>query len=140
MKRFLVPFMALALACVLASAALADQSTKQAALDKAGAWLALVDGGRYQLSHEEAARIFKKAVTAQRWQESIGAARGSLGKVVSRAVSVAQYHTSLPGAPDGKYWVIQYATSFAHKKQATETLTMMMDPDGAWRAAGYFVR
>jgi hypothetical protein len=47
---------------------------------------------------------------------------------------------TLPGAPDGKYWTIQFDTSFAAKAEAVETVTFMLEKDGSWRAAGYFIR
>lgn len=48
--------------------------------------------------------------------------------------------TSLPGAPDGKYVVIQYDTSFENKKAAVETVTPMLDKDGKWRVSGYYIK
>jgi hypothetical protein len=51
-----------------------------------------------------------------------------------------QYAEELPGAPDGEYVVIEYETSFERKKNGTETITLMKDTDGEWRAAGYFVK
>jgi hypothetical protein len=60
--------------------------------------------------------------------------------MVSRRVKGAQYATSLPGAPDGEYVVIQYDTSFAHKASAVETITPMRDGDGQWRVSGYFIK
>jgi hypothetical protein len=45
-----------------------------------------------------------------------------------------------PGAPDGKYVVIRYETSFRNKKAATETVTPMLDADGRWRVSGYFIK
>jgi hypothetical protein len=47
---------------------------------------------------------------------------------------------SLPGAPDGEYVVIQFATSFENKKSAIETVTPMLDSDGEWRVSGYFIK
>jgi hypothetical protein len=66
--------------------------------------------------------------------------RKPLGKVVSRKIAKTQEATSLPGAPDGKYVVLQFSTSFHNKKSAVETLTFMLDKDRTWRAAGYFIR
>jgi len=54
--------------------------------------------------------------------------------------SAAQPATSLPGAPDGDYVVIQFQTSFANKASAVETITPMRDRDGAYRVSGYFIR
>jgi hypothetical protein len=47
---------------------------------------------------------------------------------------------TLPGAPDGKYVVIQFESSFSNKKAAIETVTLMMDSDVKWRVSGYFIK
>jgi hypothetical protein len=52
----------------------------------------------------------------------------------------ATYTTQLPGAPDGEYVVLQYDTSFEHKKTAIETVTPVMDKDGKWRVSGYYIK
>ena len=106
----------------------------------AEAWLKLVDDGKYQGSWEQAATYFKDHVTAAHWSEMVGAARKPLGAMLSRDFKMAHYSTSLPGAPDGEYVVIQYDTSFANKKAAVETITPMLDKDGQWRVSGYFIR
>jgi hypothetical protein len=48
--------------------------------------------------------------------------------------------TELPGAPDGQYVVMQFETSFANKKSAIETVTFMLEKDGQWKSAGYFIK
>ena len=58
-----------------------------------------------------------------------------LGKVLSRKLVSKTYTESLPGAPDGKYVVVQYRTSFEHKESAVETVTPMLDEDGRWRVS-----
>ena len=55
-------------------------------------------------------------------------------------MKTATYKTSLPGAPDGEYVVIQFDTSFENKKAAIETVTPMMDQDGTWRVSGYYIK
>ena len=69
----------------------------------------------------------------------MNASRGSYGALVSRKLKKAEYRTSLPGAPDGQYVVLQYDSSFEHKKAAVETVTPMKDADGVWRVSGYFI-
>jgi hypothetical protein len=59
---------------------------------------------------------------------------------VTRKVKTKSYRTSLPGAPDGEYVVIQFDTSFVNKKAAVETVTPMMDKNGVWRASGYYIK
>jgi hypothetical protein len=51
-----------------------------------------------------------------------------------------KYATELPGAPDGEYVVIEYESSFEKKRNSTETVVPMKDPDGGWRVSGYFVK
>ena len=108
--------------------------------EAAGKWLDLVDEGRYSESWDQAAAYFKTTVTKQKWAVSIKAARTPLGKVKSRKLLSARSTTSLPGAPDGNYVVIQYQTSFENKPEAVETVTPMKGKDGKWRVSGYYVR
>ena len=68
------------------------------------------------------------------------AVRVPLGAQMSRVVKSKQYTTSVPGAPDGQYVVIQFTTSFKNKGSATETVTPMLDKDGSWRVSGYFIK
>jgi hypothetical protein len=105
-----------------------------------GELVGVVDKGDYAASYDEAASIFKLAVTKEDWLQKVRAARSPLGKVVSRKWKHAQYKTSLPGAPDGEYVVIQYDTSFDNKRSAVETITPTLDKDAQWRVSGYFIR
>lgn len=113
---------------------------KKGALTATRKWLALVDNGKYIDSWKSAAQYFKKLVTEKKWQNSIKAARPLLGEVISRNIITQQYYTSLPNAPKGKYVVIQFKTSFANKKTVIETITPMLDKDGKWRVAGYYIK
>ena len=105
----------------------------------AGKWLALIDGRQYQDSWEQAASLFKQQVSTDNWRQSISAARQPLGAMISRKLVSATYATSLPGAPDGEYVVLQYQTRFKYKKSAIETVTPMLD-NKRWRVSGYYVR
>jgi hypothetical protein len=116
------------------------QEAEKKAVEAASAWLGLVDAGRYAESWDAAASYFKNAVTRDKWVKMLDGARKPLGKLISRTVAAKQYATSLPGAPDGQYVVIQFKTEFENKAQATETVTPMLDKDGAWRVSGYFIR
>jgi hypothetical protein len=113
---------------------------EKAAVAAADAWLRLVDAGKYGASWDEAARLFRDAVGKPDWERSVKNARAPFGRLVSRKVSARTYTESLPGAPDGKYVVVQYETSFENKKRATETVTPMLDDDGRWRVSGYFIK
>ena len=129
-----------ALLLVLGLAARAEEGATKEAVAAAEAWLALVDNGEAAKSWETAAALFKAAVTEEKWSQTITTARRPFGKLLSRQVKVAKYETSLPGAPDGEYVVIQFASVFENKAEAVETVTPMKDPDGEWRVSGYFIK
>jgi hypothetical protein len=129
---------ALALASSTAWAQHEEQETK--AVEAAKAWLALVDAGKYAESWDAAGAMFRAAVAKDQWVKMLQASRTPLGKLVSRAVKTKQYATSLPGAPDGQYVVVQFDTSFESKKNAVETVTPVLEKDGAWRVVGYFIK
>jgi hypothetical protein len=126
---------------VFCGAAFAEQAdAEKAALAAAQSWLQLVDEGNYTESWNEASGYFKNAITKEQWEQQIQGVRGPLGKSVSRAVKSIQYTTTLPGAPDGEYVVIQFDSSFANEKTAVETITPMIDKDGMWRVSGYYIK
>jgi Protein of unknown function (DUF4019) len=139
MKRILWFLAAVGLTLLAVSALRADEASEGAAGAAAQKWLALVDTGNYADSWKQAASAFRKAVTAEQWSAALNASRGSYGALVSRKLKKAEYRTSLPGAPDGQYVVLQYDSSFEHKKAALETVTPMKDADDIWRVSGYFI-
>lgn len=132
---FVVGIMALTL-----QLALADSDKKQGAETAALSWLKLVDDGEYATSWDNAAAYFKKAVTKKQWEQSLNAVRKPLGSTLSRKLKSATYATSLPGAPDGEYVVIQFNTSFQNKQSAVETVTPMLEKDGKWKVSGYYIK
>jgi hypothetical protein len=140
--RILGPLVGLAFLALAAPIARAGDhdAEKSAARAAAESWLKLVDAGSYAGSWTTAASLFKSHVDQATWVQQVGAVRGPMGKLGSRAFTSATYATSLPGAPDGEYVVLQYQASFDHKASAVETITPMKDKDGAWRVSGYFIR
>ncbi len=118
----------------------ANEEAEQQALKAAEEWLSLMDTGKYPESWEQASRLFRGAVKKEQWEQTAAGVRNPLGALVSRAVGGLQYATSLPGAPDGEYVVIQFTTSFENKATAVETVTPMRDDDGQWRVSGYFIK
>lgn len=129
------------LACVIgmfAGNAQADEMT-DSAVTAAKAWLSLVDAKEYKKSWQEAAPFFKDKVKEEQWSEMIASARKMFGMMKSRELISAEPKTSLPGAPDGEYVVIQFKTSFSNKIDSIETITPMK-ADEAWRVSGYFIK
>lgn len=125
---------------VMAEEAASGPKSTEQAVAAAKAWLALVDEGRYDDSWKDAAPFFQEKVPESVWGAQLESVRKPLGKLVSRELLGAEFHTKLPGAPEGEYVVIQFKTSFENKPVAVETVTPMKDPEGAWRVSGYFIR
>ncbi|MBV9928948.1 MAG: DUF4019 domain-containing protein [Acidobacteria bacterium] len=119
---------------------MADEQSLADASAAAQEWLELIGRGDADESYQRAARLFKSAVSLEQWRGSLAAAQAPLGRPLSRSLKSSQYAEELPGAPDGKYYVIEYDTSFEKKRSGTETVVPMLDEDGVWRVSGYFVR
>ena len=117
-----------------------DPDSQDAAQGAALAWLALIDDEKYVESWDEAASVFKSRISRDQWVDAIRSMQAPIGKVRSRSFSGADFHTTLPGAPDGKYVVIRYRASFEHKDDAVEIVTPMLDQNDIWRVSGYFIR
>jgi hypothetical protein len=130
-------------ALAISSSARAPQTRSKPedlAKQSAATWLALIDAGKYASSWQDAAKTFKAHVTKKQWENALRASRSPLGALQSRKLQGATYKTSLPGAPDGQYVVLQYESSFEHKQSAIETVTPMLEADGTWRVSGYFIK
>lgn len=105
----------------------------------AESWLELLDTGRFGESWVQGAATFKGAISRTAWETAVQQARGTVGNLVKRKIRSARHATSLPNAPAGEYVVIQNDVTFENRPLASETVTMMKQPDGTWRAAGYFI-
>lgn len=119
-------------------AATSPQKAQVAA--SAETWLQLIDAGNFEKSWQTASVFFRNAVPQANWSNALQASRSPLGVLEQRTLTSIQETTSLPGTPDGHYCILSYTTAFANKKQATETLTLIEEADGQWRAAGYFIK
>lgn len=135
-RHFILVISLFALVMTAGAAGTREEQAQRAA----ESWLALVDSGSYAQSWEAAASAFKTAISGDQWKQALDSARTPLGKVGARKLISAQYKRELPGAPDGDYVVIQFDTSYENKKAAVETVTLMLEKDGGWKVAGYFIR
>jgi hypothetical protein len=142
--RIVVAAMLVLLCGFIASSADAASGGHNAAVASATkaaiAWLKLIDEGDYAASWKSSSSLFKDHISSDQWTQQVGPVRRALGAVTSRKVEATQYKTSMPGAPDGRYVVIHFQSSFEHKKSAIETVTPMLDKDGQWRVSGYYIK
>ena len=116
----------------------ADERAEKAALASSTKWLTIVDKGDYSKSWERTAVIFRGMVTKAEWETKLNTFRKPLGKVSERNIRSKQYTKTLPDAPEGEYFVIQYETIFTNKQAVTETVTCVLEKDGKWKVAGYY--
>jgi hypothetical protein len=114
----------------------ADAAAQSAAV----AWLVLIDAGNYSASWNAASSLFRQHVSQSQWQTAAAGARVPFGALKSRKLQSATFTRSVPGAPDGEYVVVTFASSFENKASAMETVTPMLDADGTWRVSGYYIR
>lgn len=135
-----VVFLSVILLSQFAVIAQVKDSKLEAAQRVDEAWLALVDTSKYAESWKAASVPFHAAVSLDKWVEAMTTVRTPLGKLGSRKLVSASYSNSLLGAPEGEYEVLIYDTSFENKPIAHETIIAMLEKDGAWRVAGYYIK
>ena len=140
MKKFVMLLMSVVILSTIVCASSSNPEAETVGVAVAKDWLALIDSERYGESWDKAAQYFKAAVPRKKWQQTMQAVRKPIGKNISRELKSKHYRTSLPGAPDGEYVVIQFNASFENKQSALETITPMLDKDGKWRVSGYYMK
>ena len=130
-------FLALSAPAQLVPAASAPQEVvvgETAAARSARAWLELVDAGDWQDSFLATAASFQSQNTLAGWRSASEQARVPLGAAIARrADSVHQ----VPAPPNG-YVMVRFATRFANKPDAVESVSLVRE-GGALRVAGYYI-
>jgi len=106
----------------------------------ADAWLERLDADEIEGSWQETSSLFRRLVDLAAWRESVDRVRSVFGRTLRRELGDTRYTTTVPGAPDGEYVILEYAAELERKQEAVETVVAMRDEDGAWRVGGYFVR
>jgi para-nitrobenzyl esterase len=117
-----------------------------AAIDPNGAdvtaartWISLMDSKNWEQSWSAAGTMFKSQTSQAGWASASRPVREPLGAVLSRSLKSVVKTSSLPGAPDGQYEVLQFQTSFSQKSDAMETVVLAYEPSG-WKVDGYFIQ
>jgi hypothetical protein len=103
-------------------------------------WLPLRDAADVGPSWDDTSTLFRRLVDREQWRDSLAKVDALFGRPEERELATVRYTTSVPGAPDGHYVLLEYNARFARKQEAVETVVVMRDEDDAWRVSGYFVR
>lgn len=117
----------------------AQQKPQDLAQKAAESWLALTDSGKFAESWDEASSAFKGVLTKDKWIGMLQRVRTPLGLRQSRKLQSADYKKDPPGAA-GEYVILKFDTSFEKLSSAVETVSMLLDKDANWRAAGYLIK
>ena len=115
------------------------ESDSQPAVSAAEKWLAIIDAGDYSRAWKESSMIYQGVIDERRFTNEMNTFRKPLGDLISRRWASAKALTTMPGAPDGQYVLMQFETSFANKKSAIETVTFMQE-NGQWKNTGYYIK
>jgi len=115
----------------------AERAAAQAAAET---WLALVDAGNVEASWTSASSLFRARVSQAQWGNAVTGVRDALGALKARTLQSAILQKGLPDAPNGRYIAIVYASVFANKASATETVIPIQEADGTWHVSDYYVR
>jgi hypothetical protein len=140
----------LAMLLLAAAAGVGAQSMMPAqrqALNAAERWLVPLDAERYTDAWTMAAESFRTNVPRELWRQGMAKIRKDYGRVVTRKGERMAFRRDMP-APDaeqagvkpGTEVSILFETEFAGNKQAVEEITMVLEKDGVWRAAGYYIK
>lgn len=138
--KIIATIMIAATMCIGAAVHAQELKRSSEAQEAASRWLTLTDGGNYGASWDQASGAFQAAITRAGWETLVKPVRAPLGAVKSRKLKSAVFARTLPGAPEGEYFVVQYDTEFENHAGAVETVTPMRDKDGAWRVSGYYIK
>jgi hypothetical protein len=121
--------------------ALAQDPRASAAHAAARQWLALADKLDGSASYAAAGARFREPLTATAWADALAKARAPLGALVQRTIVETAFDRAAPGGgAEVDIVMILYRTSFANRPTASETVTLELERDGAWRVIGYFIR
>jgi serine/threonine protein kinase len=102
-------------------------------------WLKLLDADDIR-SYETAADFAKKKTTPAHWAIFREMKRGPLGKLVDRKFASATSQKSNPGEPYSESATLRFESNFENKKKVVETVHLLKEADGKWRASGFEIR
>jgi len=122
-----------------ASAASAATVSNAKGLNAARSWLQLVDAQKCGQSWKSAGKLMRSQTTSKSLAAAIKPVRAKVGKLNSRRFYKVTRTSSIPGAPNGSYELIEFKSNFAKAQGAVETVVLGQQSDG-WKVVGYFIR
>jgi hypothetical protein len=101
-------------------------------------WLTIADAGNYAQAFRKFPRRLLAGGPAAEAQfvAELKSHRTPLGRPVRRILVRARFSNTMAGGPDGNYEFLDYKTSFQHKAEALEIVTLTKE-SGHWVVSGY---
>ena len=124
---------------ISAGALLSAAPSDQAARETAVRWLALLDTGAFKKAYDEQPPRILAFGHQEQFLSWMRARMAPLGKPKNRAFFRVMHSHTLLSAPDGNYEFVIFKTSFEHKAQAAEEVTLTSET-GRWQVSGYQMR
>jgi DNA-binding CsgD family transcriptional regulator len=128
------PVQAPALPLTAAAAPTATPASKQAAVDAATRFLALLDRDDWAASWQATHKSFKLLNTVEWWSAASQKVRGEVGTIKSRELATVNF----AAAPPNGFWTVSFKASYSKKPAAVETLQLAWE-DGTWKVAAITV-
>jgi hypothetical protein len=104
-----------------------------------GAWLKLLDNGKYGEGWDQMGKLFKDMSPKDAWCKQVAAIRTALGPVLSRTSRQTDYTTQIDKGPRGEFVTVHYDTAFKNQPYGVEEITAMRGKDGSWQSLGYYI-
>jgi len=112
---------------------------KEAAINSARHWIALIDSGRYEQSWQIASAAFKADVTQRQWRIGLEQIRAPYGRVKSRNIKATKPLEDRAGGARQKKLVVEFTTFFENQFAASEFVTVLLENDAIWRVSAYYL-
>ncbi|MDG5747932.1 DUF4019 domain-containing protein [Qipengyuania sp. XHP0207] len=109
-------------------------ATDREVSEAARRWLEMIDASDWQGSYDAAGKQFRDVNTVDVWAGASRQVREPLGPVIARELLTIRFLN----APPSGYQEVAFATQFANRERAVETVTLQKE-DGVWRPVGIMV-
>lgn len=103
-------------------------------------FLQLIDSEKYEQGWESSSALMREKIFLEVWNQQIPAMRDKVGTLKNRKQDSSSLSDWAEKAPDGQYLTLKYVSSFEKRAEAIETISLILEDDGHWRVAGYFIK
>lgn len=129
----------LLLTALISGPAWASEGDERQAEAAARAFAALLDAGTPGDAWTQLSTLAQVIKHREQWQRQHHALRTAYGAVQKRTLRGVTLQQRYPMVPDGRYAIVQFDVSFAHKQAGVETIVLVVSPDGRWLIHDYII-